>query len=97
MKNSKHYGERIWKLERNLVSDGYDKSLEILSEWLPINICKYESGSEVFSWLVPPKWECQKAELRNMNGDIIFSKNNHPLHVVSYSEQKRFLSIPCGF
>ena len=86
MKNSKHYGERIWKLERNLVSDGFDKSLEILSEWLPIKICKYESGSEALSWLIPPKWECQKAELRNINGEIIFSKDKHPLHVVSYSE-----------
>lgn len=82
----KKYAERVWKLRRDLVSDGFDEALRILSEWVPLEICAYPSRSECFTWIVPDKWTCHRAELRDPRGNVLFSDRDHPLHCVSYSQ-----------
>lgn len=85
MKIIESYIDRIWKLKRDLVSDGFDMALDILSEWLPLKINRYKTGSECFTWVIPPKWTCREAYLKDKNGRIIFSYDEHPLHCMSYS------------
>lgn len=85
MSQIKKYGDRVWPLKRDLVSDGIDQGLKILQEWKPIHINAYETGSECFSWIIPKKWSCQKGELKDSKGKLIFSYEDHPLHIPSYS------------
>jgi aminopeptidase-like protein len=73
-------------LARDLVSDGMDQALERLGRDLPVNIHRYPSGSEAFTWIVPPKWTCHEAYLETMQGEKVFSYTDHVLHVASYSE-----------
>ena len=84
--NVQRYAERIWKLERNLVSEGIDIALRILSEWLPLEISSYPSGSEAFTWIVPKKWTCVEAKLLDMRGNVLISAADHPLHCLIYSQ-----------
>lgn len=75
----------LWRLHRHIVSDGYDAGLEALAGQLPMTIHEYPSGTECWSWIVPEKWVCHEAYLETLDGRRLFSHDDHPLHVVSYS------------
>ena len=75
----------LWHLHRHIVSDGYDAALDALAHQLPMTIHEYPSGTEAWSWIVPEKWICHEAYLETLDGERLFSHDDHPLHVVSYS------------
>ena len=75
----------LWRLHRHIVSDGYDAGLDALAGQLPMTIHEYPSGTEAWSWIVPEKWMCHEAYLETLDGRRLFSHDDHPLHVVSYS------------
>jgi len=76
----------LFPIYRSLTGDGNRKTLEILSEILPLEIHEIPTGQEVFDWIIPKEWNVKKAYIKNRQGEKIvdFSKNN--LHLVSYSE-----------
>ncbi len=76
----------LWRLPRDLVSDGYDQALLALSRDVPMTIHEYPTGSECFTWVVPEKWACEEAYLESVDGRRIFSYADNPLHVMSYSQ-----------
>jgi aminopeptidase-like protein len=75
----------LWRLPRDIVSDGYDAALQALAAQLPMTIHEYPSGTECWTWIIPEKWTCHEAWLETIDGRRLFSYANHPLHVVSYS------------
>lgn len=75
----------LWRLPRDIVSDGYDAALRALSTQAPMTIHEYPTGTECWTWLVPEKWTCHDAWLETMDGRRLFSYQDNPLHVVSYS------------
>ena len=75
----------LWYLPRDIVSDGYDATLEALSKQVPMTIHEYPTGTECFTWIVPEKWTCHEAYLETIDGKRLFSYSDNPLHVVSYS------------
>jgi aminopeptidase-like protein/aminoglycoside N3'-acetyltransferase len=77
--------DALWRLPRDIISDGYDAALQALSHLLPMTVHEYPTGTECWSWIVPEKWACQEAHLETMGGRRLFSYADHPLHVVSYS------------
>jgi aminopeptidase-like protein/aminoglycoside N3'-acetyltransferase len=77
--------DRLWRLRRDIISDGYDTALAALATQLPMRIHEYPSGTECFTWIVPEKWTCHEAWLETMDGRRLFSYRDHPLHLVSYS------------
>jgi aminopeptidase-like protein/aminoglycoside N3'-acetyltransferase len=77
--------EALWRIPRDIVSDGYDVALDALSTQIPMKVHRYESGTECWSWIVPEKWTCHEAYLETTTGKRLFSYADNPLHVVSYS------------
>ncbi len=75
----------LWRVRRDVVSEGYDAALRALAEQLPMTIHEYPTGSHCWTWIVPEKWSCQEAYLETIDGRRIFSYADHPLHVVSHS------------
>jgi aminopeptidase-like protein/aminoglycoside N3'-acetyltransferase len=75
----------LWKLPRDIVSDGYDVALRALAAQVPMTIHEYPSGTECWTWIVPEKWTCHEAWLETLDGRRLFSYADNPLHVVSYS------------
>ena len=75
----------LWWLPRDIVSDGYDTALKALSSQVPMNIYEYPTGMECFTWIIPEKWTCYEGYLETLDGRRIFSYDENPLHVVSYS------------
>ena len=62
----------LWRLPRDIVSDGYDVALQALSTQAPMVIHEYPSGTECWTWLVPEKWTCHEAFLETMDGRRLF-------------------------
>ena len=77
--------DAVWDLPRDIVSDGFDKALNILAGQVPMSIHEYATGTECFTWFVPEKWTCREAHVETLDGRRIFSYADCPLHVVSYS------------
>ena len=77
--------DALWRVPRDIVSDGYDAALAALATQVPMTVHEYPSGSECWSWIVPEKWTCREAYLETLDGLRLFSYSDHPLHVVSYS------------
>jgi aminopeptidase-like protein/aminoglycoside N3'-acetyltransferase len=75
----------LWRLPRDIVSDGYDAALRALSAQVPMAVHEYPTGTECWTWLVPEKWTCQEGWLETLDGRRLFSYEESPLHVVSYS------------
>jgi aminopeptidase-like protein len=75
----------LWMVRRDIISDGYDTALAALATQVPMRIHEYPTGRECFNWLIPEKWTCHEAWLETLDGRRLFSYDDHPLHVVSYS------------
>jgi len=67
------------------VSNGSDQMVQRLQKELPFTIHEYASGSEHNGWVVPKKWEVQKAEIRR-DGAVLYDGLAHPLGVIGSSE-----------
>jgi aminopeptidase-like protein len=77
--------KRLWPLKRSLVSDEYDKAIEIIKAEFPLEVDSYESGTRCWDWIVPDKWTCHDAYLLAMNGERLIDYRDNPLHCVEYS------------
>ncbi len=77
--------QELWFLQRNIVSDDFDRALDRLSKEVPMHIHQYPTGEACWTWRVPEKWSCQEAFLETLDGRRVIDFANHPLHVISYS------------
>ena len=81
----KTFIDAIWFERRDIISDGFDKSLYYIQGILPeMRINKYKSGSEAWTWYVPEKWSVKNAYIKN-GKNVLLDLKDHPLHVMSYS------------
>lgn len=78
--------DELFPLCRSLTGKGYDQSLEIFSRYMPLNIEEYPSGSKIFDWVVPPRWELERAILRDSKGKVLLDADENALYVLNYSE-----------
>lgn len=81
--------EEIYPLHRTLVSDGLDRSLEIVAEYLPdaveYQIENYLPGQKAWTWTIPERYVVHRAYLELENGEKVLDFADNPLHLLSYS------------
>lgn len=77
--------KKLWKIPRDIVSDGYDEALELISTQVPVRKHEYPTGMECWTWFIPEKWTLIRASLETVSGEEIFSTDENRLHVMSYS------------
>lgn len=75
----------LWFKRRDLISDGFDESLEYISKIIPFKIHEIPTGTECWTWRVPNKWSVEEAFIEDLNGHRLLDVKEHPLHVMSYS------------
>ena len=78
--------DELFPIPRSITGDGYRKSLQIISRFIPFEIERTFSGAKVFDWTVPPEWVIDDAYLIDPSGNKIldFKKNN--LELLNYSQ-----------
>ena len=78
--------ERLCAERRDLISQGYDNALYYLADLVPeMQIHEYPTGTEAWSWIIPPKWEVRDAYVIAPHCKALINLENHGLHVMSYS------------
>ncbi|QMU64030.1 MAG: DUF4910 domain-containing protein [Flavobacteriaceae bacterium] len=80
------YFDRLWPINRSLTGKGNRKSLQILSEIIPLEIKEIPSGSKCFDWTVPPEWNVKEAWIKDEKGNEIINFKENNLHLLGYSE-----------
>jgi aminopeptidase-like protein len=70
---------------RDIICDGFDESLSVISKEFPLKIHKIKTGTKCWTWTIPKKWEIKDAYIDDSKGNRLLDLKDHPLHVVSYS------------
>jgi len=75
----------LYLKRRDIVSDGFDESLEYLSRVFPLKIHEYSSGKKCWTWTIPQKWTVREAWIKDSSGNELLNLKNHPLHIIGSS------------
>jgi aminopeptidase-like protein len=77
--------DAIWFERRDIVSDGYDRAINYIKGMLPgMDIQRYKSGTNAWTWIIPQKWSVKKAYIKD-GKNVLLDLSDHPLHVMAYS------------
>jgi len=76
---------RLYPICRSITGDGVRESLQIIGEYIPIQVHEVKSGTKVFDWTVPEEWNIYDAFIKNSRGDKIIDFKELNLHVLNYS------------
>jgi len=71
----------VYPLNRSLVSDDYDRALEMVGERVEMTVHEYPSGSDCWTWRIPQKWTVNEAWVETTDGERIIDFADHPLHL----------------
>ena len=74
--------ERTWFLNRAIVSEDIERTLDVASEYLPLTIHRFPSGLSCFDWVIPQHWTVRAAYVESPDGERIIDWSWHPLHLV---------------
>ncbi|MFD2671960.1 DUF4910 domain-containing protein [Marinicrinis sediminis] len=77
--------DRLFPICRSITGPGLRQSLDILSEWMPLEHFSVASGTRLFDWEVPKEWRIRSATLTDPQGRVIADFDTHNLHVLNYS------------
>ncbi|MBX1388380.1 DUF4910 domain-containing protein [Campylobacter jejuni] len=79
----------LFPIPRSITGQGFRASLELLNKTLGGGILKFhsiKSGTKVFDWIVPDKWNAKEAYIITPEGEKICDFKKHNLHLLNYSE-----------
>lgn len=79
------FARELYPICRSITGNGIRKTLEIISQRIPLQQVEVPTGTEVFDWVVPKEWNIQDAYIANASGTRLIELRNSSLHVMSYS------------
>jgi aminopeptidase-like protein len=75
---------RLYPLCRSITGDGVRQTLELVAEFLPLQVHEVPTGTPVHDWTVPREWNIHDAYIARDGRRVVdFRESN--LHVVGYS------------
>jgi aminopeptidase-like protein len=77
--------DRLFPLPRSIMGRGIEESLRVIGEVMPLSLTGVPSGTRVFDWTVPRRWECAGAVLTGEDGGVWADFGESNLRVVNYS------------
>ena len=83
------YFDRLWPIPRSITGEGYQESLNILSEIVPFKKIDFKSGEKVLDWTIPNEWNVKCAYLVDPDGNKIVDFKENNLSLIGYSEEIR--------
>jgi len=75
----------LYPICRSITGNGFRETLNIIKEYIPIEIHEVASGTKVFDWTVPKEWNIRDAYIKDPGGEKILDFQKSNLHVVNYS------------
>jgi aminopeptidase-like protein len=76
---------RLYPICRSITGNGVRRTLDIVSEIIPLDRYEIPTGTKVFDWDVPREWNIRDAWIKNSRGEKIVDFANSNLHILNYS------------
>ncbi|NVJ70151.1 MAG: DUF4910 domain-containing protein [Alphaproteobacteria bacterium] len=76
----------LFPIMRSITGPGIEQSIDYFRQFMPLEMQKVPTGSQVFDWTVPQEWHFARATLHGPDGELVCDTDHHTLHVVNYSE-----------
>ena len=76
---------KLYPICRSITGDGVRKTLDIISEQIPLEKYEIPTNTEVFDWTIPKEWNIKDAYVKKSNGEKIIDFQKSNLHVLNYS------------
>ncbi|WP_431323948.1 DUF4910 domain-containing protein [Rhizobium sp. YTU87027] len=80
---------RLFPICRSITGSGVRETINILREYVDIELHEVATGTKVFDWVVPPEWNIRDAYIRDAAGRKVVDFARTNLHVMSYSRNVR--------
>ena len=79
------YFDRLFPICRSIMGQGFQESLDILAEIIPLEKINFPSGMNCHDWTIPDEWTIHDAYIMTPAGEKIARFRDNNLHVVGYS------------
>ncbi len=76
---------KLYPICRSITGDGFRETLNIIKDYISLEIHEVPTGTEVYDWTVPKEWNIKDAYIKNSQGEKIIDFKKSNLHVVNYS------------
>ncbi|MFJ9174598.1 DUF4910 domain-containing protein [Streptomyces sp. NPDC102360] len=77
--------ERMYPLCRSITGDGVRATLDIVGEYIPLDVHEVPTGTQVLDWTVPQEWNIRDAYIADASGRRVVDFAESSLHVLGYS------------
>lgn len=77
--------ERLYPICRSITGDGVRATLEIVGEYVPLQVHEVPTGTRVLDWTVPQEWNVRDAWIADAAGRRVVDFAASSLHVLGYS------------
>ncbi|WP_327665673.1 DUF4910 domain-containing protein [Streptomyces sp. NBC_00498] len=77
--------ERLYPLCRSITGDGVRATLDIVGEYIPLQVHEVPTGTQVLDWTVPQEWNIRDAYIADSSGNRVVDFAASSLHVLGYS------------
>jgi aminopeptidase-like protein len=77
--------KKLFPIHRSISGNGFNKTLDILSEKIDLKRIEFKTGSKLFDWTVPKVWNINSASIKSEAGETIVDIKENNLHIMSYS------------
>ncbi|MFD8515320.1 DUF4910 domain-containing protein [Streptomyces antimycoticus] len=77
--------ERMYPLCRSITGDGVRATLDIVGEYIPLQVHEVPTGTQVLDWTVPQEWNIRDAYIADTAGHRVVDFAASSLHVLGYS------------
>jgi aminopeptidase-like protein len=76
---------KLYPICRSITGNGVRKTLDIISEQIPLEKYEIPTNTQVFDWTIPKEWNIKDAYVKKSNGEKIIDFKKSNLHVLNYS------------
>jgi aminopeptidase-like protein len=76
---------QLYPICRSITGNGVRKTLDLVSEIIPLDRYEIPTGTQVFDWDVPKEWNIKEGWIKNSRGETIVDFAWSNLHVLGYS------------
>ena len=87
IKNYSKIFDDLFYLNRSIMGEGYNKSLNILDKFFKFKFYKFISGKKIFSWKVPKEWFVKEGYILTPDKKKICDYKKNNLHLMNYSSR----------
>ena len=86
IKKIENYFDKLFPLNRSITGKDYQKSINIISEIIPLKKTNFATNKKVFDWRIPKEWNVKEAYIKDEYEKEIVNFNDNNLHLMGYSE-----------